>query len=173
MLPDSKPVHVHSLASFSLKSPQRMRAPLSAIVCCIWVLDCLRPRDPALVLEEIQALRQEVARTRDLVYELEAASGTCVWQLWGQGWLLKLSGIADLVLIVLLVRGWFQRQRATLDSSSTLGTSDAGALPSSTTSVLSADSRVEEEGSGSSTASPVRGGRPTRPSDLRKWQTSR
>ena len=56
-----------------------------------------RPRDPALVLDELQALRREVARTRETVYELEATSGSCVWQLWGEGWLLRVSGIADLI----------------------------------------------------------------------------
>ena len=99
-----------------------LRVPLTAIVGAFLILDQLRPRDPVLVLEEVQALRQEVARTRELVLELEASSGSCLWQLWGQGWLLRLSGLADLVLIFLLLRGWFQRRRETSEPTLALGT---------------------------------------------------
>ena len=150
-----------------------LRVPLTAVVGAFLILDQLRPRDPVLVLEEVQALRQEVARTRELVLELEASSGSCLWQLWGQGWLLRLSGLADLVLIILLLRGWFQRRREISEPTLALGTLPSETQPSSVASVLSTDSGVQEEGSASSTASPSKLGRPTRPSDLKRWQTSR
>ena len=166
------PSLAYSQAHFSLKGPL-MQIPWTTLFDFVWLCEYLRPRDPLLVLEELQALRLEIARTRDLVYDLEASSGSCLWQLWGQGWLLRLSGLADLVLIFLLIRGWFQRHREPADSAELLEEPSIRALPSSTTSVLSADSRVNEEGSESSTPSPVQGGRPTRPSDLRKWRSSR
>ena len=149
-----------------------MKFHLAAFIGLTWLLDRARPRDPTLVLEELQALRAEVSRTRETVFELEAASGKCVWQLWGQGWLLRLSGLADLVLIYILVAGWWGRRQQTHPSSPASATP---ALPSGSSvreSVLSESSREDPEGSVSSSTNPARKlGRPTRPSDLKKWQT--
>ena len=136
--PAGSPSLAYSPAHFSLKGPQIF---WTAIFGFVWLCEHLRPRDPLPVLEELQALRLEIARTRDLVYDLEASSGSCLWQLWGQGWLLRLAGLADLVLIFLLIPGWFQRHREPADSAELLEEPSIRALPSSTTSVLSADSR--------------------------------
>ena len=115
----------------------------------------------------------EVARTREAVLQLEEVSGTCSLQLWVQGWLLRLSGLADLILIVLLLWVWFTRSRVT---------SVAPPLPEAlcdqdrvaSGSLISGVPSEASLGSESSTTTPLRptSARPTRPSDLKKWQTS-
>ena len=138
-----------------------------------WFVERHRPGPPILAPEEIQSLRDEVARTREAVLQLEELSGSCSLQLWVQGWLLRLSGLADLILIALLLWVWISRSR--VPSATVLhpeALCDQEQLPSS--SLISGVPSEASLGSESSTSAPSRPAtaRPTRPSDLKKWQTS-
>ena len=146
--------------------------PYLCFAIAFWVERLLNRPPPVIVLEEVQALRAEVSRTREVVYELETAAGECTWQLWFQGWLLRCSGLADLVLIFLLIRGWLIRPRllqAPLELPPSLAVQETEAeLTASQLSTQVIESEASSE-------SPPRTGRtrPTRPSDRRAWATSR
>ena len=141
----------------------------------LWALDRLGQRTPpVIVLEEIQALREEVSRTRTVVFDLENSAGECSWQLWFQGWLLRLSGVADLILVIVLVRGWLSRPHFQVPPPEP--------LPALISGTAAAEPEPQQQGTSSAgvsetsttTDSPHRVGRsrPTRPSDLRAWRTS-
>ena len=165
----------HEIAQKSCFKLPRMisRQVLGCAVAIAWVWERVRPSPPILALEEVQALREEVARTRDAIVALEEASGSCNWQLWIQGHLLRLTGVADIVLILVLLWVWFS-------GTPRRGSAAVGALCDKSSEgppwSSSASGRLTEPsaaGSETSTASPSKTARarPTRPSDLRKWQT--
>ncbi|CAE7204167.1 unnamed protein product [Symbiodinium sp. CCMP2592] len=97
-----------------IRLPRMSTSHLVSIGLAIaWFVERHRPGPPLLALEEIHSLRDEVARTREAVLQLEEASGSCSVQLWVQSWLLRLSGLADLLLVGLLLWVWFStRARA-------------------------------------------------------------
>ena len=139
-----------------------------------WALDRLGQRSPpVIVLEEVQALREEVARTRSVVFELENSTGECSWQLWVQGWLLRLSGIADLILVLVLVRGWINRTQPSLPEPEPPPALNSGVSVSELDDPKVPSSTGASETSSADSPGRVGRSRPTRPSDLRAWRTSR
>ena len=49
---------------------------------------------------ETAALRAEIKTARESVQELQLGQDSCVWRLWVQQWLLRLSLVFDILLVV-------------------------------------------------------------------------
>ena len=140
------------------------------IFAIFWAFDRTRTSPSTLALQEIQSLREEVARTRDIVLSLEAVSSDCSWQVWTQGWLLKLSGLADILLVILLIWLASSRRASSASPAALTDSVEEDTTEALGSSDLSTEASVIPENP-SSTSSRSSFPRPTRPSDLKKWRT--
>ena len=52
---------------------------------------------------ETAALRTEIKTARESVQELQLGQDSCVWRLWVQQWLLRLSLVFDILLVVWII----------------------------------------------------------------------
>ena len=52
------------------------------------------------IAEETAALRAEIKTARESVQELQLGQDSCVWRLWVQQWLLRLTLVFDILLVI-------------------------------------------------------------------------
>ena len=68
---------------------------------------------------ETAALRTEIKTARESVQELQLGQDSCVWRLWVQQWLLRLSLVFDILLVVWII--WKYRIYPALRSPDSVG----------------------------------------------------
>ena len=71
---------------------------------------------------ETAALRTEIKTARESVQELQLGQDSCVWRLWVQQWLLRLSLVFDILLVVWII--WKYRIYPALRSPDSVGIVD-------------------------------------------------
>ena len=133
----------------------------AAIVAAFALLEPRRWGTTDLALVELEQLRLEVSRLRELVGRTEQTCGRCDWQLWASWWIIRvLIGILGLLIAFSHWSRLWESQ--TISSCLPLADIEPPATDSERSPTVATSSVVSTGVSGSRSSGPVR------PSDLRR-----
>ena len=152
---------------------QHMHLRTAALLCLSWSWVSERTH-PQVVLKEVAGLREEIREAREVIAGFTTEASSCEWKVWSRDWALKLSGLIDLVLLVwLLASTCSNRHRASSPLPASEPPEDSGEepLPLKAPTPEALQGGLGLGDGASSPPSSTGRGRPTRPSDLKKWRT--